>query len=300
MAGTGTGTAARRRRVVLATDRRGRSTDAELPALVAALRERGTDAVAVDWDDPAHPWSAADAVVIRSTWGYTRRLAEFLAWADRVAAVTALHNPARVVRWNCDKRYLEELVAQGVPTVPTRFIAPGDPVVLPPGGGFVVKPSVSAGARDSARYTQEQRPAAEAHVRGLQGGGQTAMVQPYLERIVEGERALVFLGGEFSHCVRKGPVLTDTGRVDNSRTPHPDLVEHVPGAAELAVARAALSAASGASGAPGAPLLYARVDLALDAEGSPVVMELELIEPNLFLTRTEGALGRFADAVGRL
>ncbi|MFG2709881.1 RimK family alpha-L-glutamate ligase [Streptomyces goshikiensis] len=286
------------RRVVLATDAFGRARDAELPVLIAALRERGVDAAAADWDDAGFDWAAQDAVVIRSTWDYTERLPEFLAWASRVAGVTALHSPAEVVRWNSDKTYLAELAAAGVPTVPTRFIAPGAPVELTEGGEIVVKPSVSAGARNSARYTPAQRGAAEAHVRMLHEGGATAMVQPYLERIVDGERALVFLGGEFSHAMRKGPVLTDTGRVDNTRVPHPDLVGHVPDAAELAVARAALTALATARAA--GPLLYARVDLALDAAGSPVVMELELIEPNLFLTATEGGVDRFVEAVTRL
>ncbi|MFD4135208.1 RimK family alpha-L-glutamate ligase [Streptomyces goshikiensis] len=286
------------RRVVLATDAFGRARDAELPVLIAALRERGVDAAAADWDDAGFDWAAQDAVVIRSTWDYTERLPEFLAWASRVAAVTALHSPAEVVRWNSDKTYLAELVAAGVPTVPTRFIAPGEPVELTEGGEIVVKPSVSAGARNSARYTPAQRGAAEAHVRMLHEGGATAMVQPYLERIVDGERALVFLGGEFSHAMRKGPVLTDTGRVDNTRVPHPDLVGHAPDAAELAVARAALTALATARAA--GPLLYARVDLALDAAGSPVVMELELIEPNLFLTATAGGVDRFVEAVTRL
>ncbi|MFF4452231.1 RimK family alpha-L-glutamate ligase [Streptomyces goshikiensis] len=285
------------RRVVLATDAFGRARDAELPVLIAALRERGVDAAAADWDDAGFDWAAQDAVVIRSTWDYTERLPEFLAWASRVAAVTALHSPAEVVRWNSDKTYLAELAAAGVPTVPTRFIAPGEPVELTEGGEIVVKPSVSAGARNSARYTPAQRGAAEAHVRMLHEGGATAMVQPYLERIVDGERALVFLGGEFSHAMRKGPVLTDTGRVDNTRVPHPDLVGHAPDAAELAVARAALTALATARAA--GPLLYARVDLALDAAGSPVVMELELIEPNLFLTAA-GGVDRFVEAVTRL
>ncbi|MFD9335329.1 RimK family alpha-L-glutamate ligase [Streptomyces sp. NPDC060028] len=296
MARTGAGGSAMRR-VALATDGFGREHDAELPLLVAALRARGIDAEAVGWDEAGYDWAAQDAVVIRSTWEYTRRLPEFLTWADRVAAVTALHSPARVVRWNSDKTYLAELTARGVATVPTRFIAPGEDARLPEHGEIVVKPSVSAGARNSARYTEEQRDAAEAHVRLLHADGETAMVQPYMERIVEGERALVFLGGEFSHAMRKGPVLTDTGRVDNERVPHPDLIAHVPDAAERAVAAAALAVVKTPAGDP---LLYARVDLALARDGSPVVMELELIEPNLFLTTAEGAVERFVEAVARL
>ncbi|MEU9033110.1 hypothetical protein AB0D46_37560, partial [Streptomyces sp. NPDC048383] len=235
-------------RVALATDASGIAHDTELPLLVAALRARGIDATAARWDDAGFDWAAQAAVIIRSTWQYTGRLAEFLAWADRVDAVTALHSPARVVRWNSDKRYLAQLAALSVPTVPTRFIAPGEDVVLPERGDIVVKPSVSAGARNSARYTPTQRAAAAAHVRMLQADGETAMVQPYMDRVADGERALVFLGGRFSHALRKGPVLTDTGRIDNERAPHPDLTPHVPDEAERDLAAAALAAAAGAAG----------------------------------------------------
>ncbi|MFG2986322.1 hypothetical protein ACGFYQ_34565 [Streptomyces sp. NPDC048258] len=97
--------------------------------------------------------------------------------------------------------------------------------------------------------------------------------------------------------MRKGPVLTDTGRVDNTRVPHPDLAGYVPDAPEPAVATAALATV----GTPaGGPLLYARVDLAPAGDGSPVVMELELIEPDLFLTAAEGGVERFVEAVAGL
>lgn len=293
MARVGVGGSATRR-VVLATDGFGCAEDAELPVLVAALRERGVDAVAVDWAEEGYDWAAPDVVVIRSTWDYSERLPEFLTWVDGVDAVTALHSPAELVRWNSDKVYLAELAARGIPTVPTRFIAPGDPVTLPPGGEIVVKPSVSAGSRDTARYTPAQREAASAHVRMLHGTGATAMVQPYMERIVDGERALVFLGGEFSHAVRKGPVLTDTGRIDNTRVPHPDLTAHTPSATELALAGAVLAATASRTAGP---LAYARVDLAPAGDGTPVLMELELIEPNLFLTMTPGGVERFVEVV---
>ncbi|MFD3875873.1 RimK family alpha-L-glutamate ligase, partial [Streptomyces sp. NPDC058623] len=235
-------------RVALATDASGIAHDSELPLLVAALRERGIDATAARWDDAGFDWAAQVAVIIRSTWQNTGRPAEFLVWADRVDAVTALHSPARVVRWNSDKRYLAQLAALSVPTVPTRFIAPGEDVVLPERGDIVVKPSVSAGARNSARHTPTQRAAAAAHVRMLQAGGGTAMVQSYMDRIADGERALVFLGGRFSHALRKGPVLTDTGRIDNERAPHPDLTPHVPDEAERDLAAAAQDEAGGDQG----------------------------------------------------
>ncbi|MHA6763743.1 ATP-grasp domain-containing protein [Streptacidiphilus sp. PAMC 29251] len=279
-------------RVLLATSTDGIERDADLPLLLDALRTRGLDAEAVYWDADGYDWSGCDAVVIRSTWGYSNELAEYLGWVDRVAAVTRLHNPAPVVHWSSDKRYLRDLAERGVPVVPTTFLAPGEPVTLPGDPEFVVKPTVSAGARDTARYTADRTALAEAHVRALHAAGRTVMVQPYLSRIAEGERALVFLGGEFSHAMRKGPVLTDIGVIDNDRVSHPDLLVHQPSAAEIELATAALAAAPDAD-----RLLFARVDLALAEDGSPVLMELELVEPNLFLSCDPGALDRFARTI---
>ncbi|TWE18469.1 hypothetical protein FB465_3545 [Kitasatospora atroaurantiaca] len=279
-------------RVVLATATVGIEHDVDLPLMVDALRARGVDAAAVPWDAEGYDWSACDSVIIRSTWDYGDRLGEYLAWVDEVGAATRLHNPADVVRWNSDKRYLRDLAEQGIPVVPTTFIAPGEEIVLPGSGQFVVKPTVSAGARDTARYVESQLASAERHVRSLHSAGATAMVQPYLSRIAEGERALVFLGGAFSHAMRKGPVLTDVGVIDNARVAHPGLTEHQPSAAELEVAARALAAIPGRG-----PVLIGRVDLALSDDGSPVVMELELIEPNLFVTHSAPGLQRFADVV---
>lgn len=279
-------------RVALATSSTGLARDRDLSAMVEALRGRGVEAVPVAWDTRDFDWSRCAAVVIRSTWGYADRWAEYLAWVDACATATRFDNPAGLVRWNTDKRYLRELAAHGVPVVPTRFVAPGEDAVLPDSGHFVVKPAVSAGARNSGRYAEHHHHLAVRHIAALHAAGSTAMVQPYLSRIDEGERALVFLGGAFSHAIRKGPVLTDVAVVDNDRLAHPDLVPYVPSAAELELAEAALAVVPGRD-----PLLYARVDIALGDDGSPVVMELELVEPNLFLGHGRHALRRFTDLV---
>ncbi|MEC4015416.1 ATP-grasp domain-containing protein [Streptomyces sp. H27-D2] len=279
-------------RVALATSTMGLALDEDLPPMVEALRARGVDAVAVAWDADDFDWSRCAAVVIRSTWGYADRWPEFLAWADAVEAATRFDNPAGVVRWNTDKRYLRELADHGVPVVPTRFVGPRENLVLPERGHFVVKPAVSAGARDSARYAEHHHDLAARHIAALHAAGSTAMVQPYLSRIAEGERALVFLGGVFSHAIRKGPVLTDVGVVDNDRVAHPDQVPHQPSAAELELAAAALAAVPGQD-----TLLYARIDIALGDDGSPLVMELELVEPNLFMDHSPTGLRRFTDLV---
>ncbi|MGW6984115.1 ATP-grasp domain-containing protein [Streptomyces sp. NPDC054932] len=277
------------------TSESGAEADADLPLILTALQDAGLAAQAVAWDTDTPEWGGYDLAVIRSTWDYADRLAEFLAWADATAEVTRLWNPAPVVRWNSDKRYLLELAGRGVPVVPTRFVEPGgdcDAQDFDGPHGVVVKPAVSSGARDTARYESGRRADAERHARMLLDQGRTAMVQPYLPLVEEGERSLIFFGGTFSHAIRKQPLLTEAGLIDNFRVPHPGAAPYRPSDSELRTARAALDAVP----APG-ELLFARVDLALNGAREPVVMELELIEPNLFLQINPQGLERFAGAV---
>ena len=272
-----------RPRVALATCARKRDLDEDGPALLAALAELGVDAVPAVWDDPAQQWASYDLVVVRSTWDYTLRRAEFLDWA---AGVPRLANPADVLVWNTDKRYLAELAAAGVPVVPTAFVAPGEAFEVP-AYEHVVKPTVSAGARDTVRVAAGE--SSEAHAAALLGAGRDVMVQPYQSAVDEaGETAVLYFLGEHSHAARKAPVLA-------RGSGHPDDVAITPATAtgeQLAVAAAALAAVP----FPG-PLLYARVDLVPGADGGPVLMELELVEPSLFLGRSPGAVERFAAAV---
>lgn len=153
-------TAAVRARIALATYRPeegAESLDRDLPVLRAALEGAGAEAVVGYWDDPDVDWAAFDLVVIRSTWDYSWRVAEFVAWAERCGKLTRLANPAPVVRWNTDKRYIGDLAEAGVPTVPTRYLAPGEPAEFPDDREYVVKPTSGAGARLAARYRPEER-----------------------------------------------------------------------------------------------------------------------------------------------
>ncbi|MEU6598926.1 ATP-grasp domain-containing protein [Streptomyces flaveolus] len=271
----------------------GPSKDADLPALVRALADAGAEAEARHWDDPAVDWGGYDLVVIRSTWDYSWRAAEFAAWVDRVGALTRLANPAPVVRWNADKRYLGELAAAGVPTVPTRYLAPGEPAGLPTGHEFVIKPTSGAGARFAARYTPAEHDTAVRHLARMHAEGFTAMVQPYMPGIdVRGERALQFFGGRLLHASRKGAVLSPGTPYDADKVAHPDLERWQPTDAELAVAEKALAVVPGAPG-----LLYARVDLVDGEDGEPRLMELELVEPNLFLWLHPDSLPRVTAAI---
>ncbi|BCM66709.1 MULTISPECIES: ATP-grasp domain-containing protein [Streptomyces] len=269
------------------------SRDADLPVLVRALTDAGAEAEAPYWDDPAVDWGGYDLVVIRSTWDYSWRAAEFGAWVDRVGTLTRLANPAPVVRWNADKRYLGELAAAGVPTVPTRYTAPGEPADLPADREFVIKPTSGAGGRFAARYTPAEHDTAVRHLARMHAEGFTAMVQPYMPGVdVGGERALQFFGGRLLHASRKGAVLAPGTPYDAVKVPHPDLERWRPTDAELAVAEKALAAVPGTAG-----LLYARVDLVDGDDGEPRLMELELVEPNLFLRLHPESLPGVTEAI---
>ncbi|MER5508325.1 hypothetical protein ABT052_23720 [Streptomyces sp. NPDC002766] len=267
--------------------------DRDLPVLRDALRAAGARADVVAWDDTGTDWAAYDLAVIRSTWDYSWRAAEFTAWAHKCGTLTRLANPADIVAWNTDKRYLGDLAAAGVPVVPTRYLAPGAAPDLPDGHEYVVKPTSGAGARYAARYLPEERETAVRHLARMHEEGFTAMVQPYMRAIdTGGERALQFFGGRLLHASRKRAVLAPGTAYDADKVAHPDLEPWRPTPAELAVAERALAAVPDAAG-----LLYARVDLVDGEDGEPVVMELELVEPNLFLFLHPGSVAAVQDAI---
>lgn len=275
--------------------------DEDLPLLLLALRERGAGAEVVCWDEPAADWSAFDLAVVRSTWDYSGRRAEFLDWARRAAAQTRLHNPAPVLEWNTDKHYLAELAGCGVPVVPTWYFEPGQPAVLPDGlEELVVKPTVSAGARDTARYQVRrvaEREEALCHLRSLLQAGRGAMVQPYLAQVEgPGETALVYIQGQLSHAVRKGPLLPAARRQVTGLFAPEEIAPRLPLPDEIAVGAQVLRALAGMPGLLGQrPLLYARVDLIPDEAGAPRLLELEVTEPSLFLDA--GSAARLAEAM---
>jgi glutathione synthase/RimK-type ligase-like ATP-grasp enzyme len=280
-------------RVAVVTASVARGLDDDLPPLAEALGRRGIAHELVDWDDPAVDWDAFDLAVVRSVWDYTRRRDELLAWADRVAATTPLHNPPEVLRWSSDKRYLDDLSRAGVPVVPTAFAEPGRPMEWRD-GEVVVKPAVSAGSLDTERYPAADRAGAEAHVARLHADGRAAMAQPYMAGVEDaGETAMVHLGGSFSHAVRKGPLLVPGLAVVGDLFVEEDISPASATPDQAAVARAALAAVPGGAG----DLLYARVDLVPGPDGDPLVIELELLEPSLFLAHVPGAADHLAEAI---
>ncbi len=293
-------------RIALVSAREALALDEDMPALLEALAACGAAADVVVWDDPAVAWQRYRLAVLRSTWDYVDRIAEFLAWTRRCAGLTRLVNAAEVVRWNTDKHYLQALAAAGVAIVPTRFVEPGaDPAAgldgflrVDDGSStvvfqeFVVKPAIGAGSRDTARYARGDRAVALEHLARLGAAGRAALLQPYLEAVDSyGETAVIYLGGEYSHAARKGPLLrAGAGPVSGLFAPE-EISAREPDAAERRVADAAYRAL------PFAPLPYARIDLIRDAAGEPVVLEVELTEPSLFFACAPGAASRYAQAL---
>jgi glutathione synthase/RimK-type ligase-like ATP-grasp enzyme len=265
--------------------------DEDGPVLQSACVAAGLDTEWLVWDDPAVDWTSYDLAVVRSTWDYAPRRDDFVAWAQ---TVPRLANPADVIRWNTDKAYLRELVEAGLPVVPTSWLSPGDDVVLPRNGEYVVKPAVGAGGRDTARYLPEHADLAREHAQRMLAEGRRVMVQPYLTGVDEvGESALLYCGGQFSHAVRKGSLLTGPDPEVAGLYREEQIEAREPNATERKVADAALSAV------PGGPdrLLYARVDLIPGPDGEPLILELELTEPSFFLTAVPPAADRFAAAI---
>ncbi|WP_442788801.1 ATP-grasp domain-containing protein [Dactylosporangium sp. NBC_01737] len=278
-------------------------TCAELPeldpddqSLVPALAAAGITAVPAVWDDPAVDWSAFDLAVVRNTWDYPKRRSEFTAWAG---SVPQLANAADVIAWNTDKRYLRQLADAGIPIVPTTWIEPGDPVHLDTGdtaaAEIVVKPAVSVGSVDTGRYRlPEQAGLATAHIERLQAAGRLVMVQPYLADVdTAGETALLFIAGRYSHAIRKGAILTGPDEGVETLYQEETITPRTPSPAEHALAERVLAALP----FDRASLLYARVDLLPAASGDPVVIEVELTEPSLFLTTAADAPDRLAAAI---
>jgi glutathione synthase/RimK-type ligase-like ATP-grasp enzyme len=287
-------------RLALATSAAMFDHDEDGPPLLEALARVGVAAAPEVWDDEAVDWASYDAVVVRSTWDYVPRRDDYLAWAEHVETVGRLVNSAEVLRWNTDKTYLARLAEQGLPVVPTTWLRPGDDVALPQSGEYVVKPAVSAGSKDTNRYGAGHDELARSHVAGLLDAGRTAMVQPYLDGVdSHGETALLFFGGRYSHAIRKGPLLEPAMAFVEGAFKEEQIVAREPSDVERGIAEDVLDALPW----PRQELGYARVDL-VPSPGGPVLLELELTEPSMFLVH-DGAGGhlagdRFAAALARL
>ena len=271
--------------------------DPDAAPLQAALAARAATSVLVSWDDPNVDWAGFSKVLVSSTWDSVDRPAAYLEWVRSVTAVSVLVNPASVLEWAIDKVYLRDLDAAGVPVIPTAWVAPGDLWESLPGLEFVVKSSISAGGRSTARYIAAD-PAARAHVHALQRVGQTVMIQEYLSAIdIEGETDLVFVEGTFSHAVGKRPALTiGRGVVERpwERMQWSGVVS--PSVDQFVVAKRTIEVIAGRFGHMP---VYGRVDLVSDASGAPLILEVELIDPYLSLDRDPESATKLAAALCR-
>ncbi|MEO6952525.1 MAG: hypothetical protein ABI321_11975 [Polyangia bacterium] len=252
--------------------------DEDEPLLLAALRARGVDVHMAAWDDPDVDWHEYDAAVVRSTWNYVHARDRFVAWAHATAKVTRLANPASVLEWNSEKSYLLRYAARGIATVPTVIVPRGSTPLLRELVDWpevVIKPRVSAGSFETYRVDRADRDGRLA----VCAAERDVLVQPYIRSVEShGERSLVFLAGTLTHAIRKSP------RFDSDD----ESVRSVP--IEDDERRFAAEVLANVD----EPLLYARVDLARAEDGTPLLMELELVEPSLFLRHDAVALEHFA------
>ncbi|HEX6884844.1 MAG TPA: hypothetical protein VF530_15825 [Planctomycetota bacterium] len=261
--------------------------------LLAALAARGVRARMAAWSDPREDWAAPVPTVLRSTWDYPHRAEAFLAWVERAARVAPLWNPPSVVRWNLHKRYLVELAERGIAVVATECLERGAEVrlgeLLSARGwdDAVLKPAISAASFETLRVragVPGELARGAAHLTRLLAE-RDVLVQRYAPAVeTSGERALVWIDGALSHAVRKSPRFAGQEESVSAALPiAPD---------EAALAEGVLAGLAG-------ELLYARIDVVRGAHGAPELMELELIEPSLFLVQHPPALARLADALAR-
>ena len=264
--------------------------DVDEDLLLAALAARGIEAHMAAWQGVHEDWDAPVPTLVRSTWDYIHDLPAFRQWIERAARAAPLWNPADVLLGNLHKGYLLDLQRRGVPVVPTELVQRGSTVRLAEvlaarnWRDVVIKPAVGAGSFETHRIGAGVLEHGEALLRRLVAG-RDVLVQPYLPSVERyGERAMVWIDGEFTHAVRKTPRFAEGVEQVSESLP---LTE-----AEHAVGMAALAPLA-------AGLVYARVDVAPDADGQPQVMELELVEPSLFLQQEPRALDRLVAAMVR-
>lgn len=276
------------RRIAIATsisDDVNLDPDAEL--LLDALSDVGIEGSMCVWDDQAINWAQYELTVIRSTWDYTRDREGYLIWAR---GIERLLNPYAIIEYSTDKHYLKDLAARSHRIVPSTFCDVGEVPEFPE-GGFVVKPTVGAGSIDAEKFDHDEHERAGAHVRRLHASGRDAMIQPYVSSIDDdGERALVFIDGHFSHAMTKGAMLNTVADERDAlfRREQMSLASAEPDA--VAFAESVLDEAMFRG------ILYGRVDLVKMAEGW-AIMELELVEPSLFLAYDDEAPQRLAEAI---
>lgn len=273
--------------------------------LCDALRDHGIEPVMRNWDDPSVDWSEGRFAVLRSTPNYAHRREEFLKWAR---SVPKLLNTPEILEWNTDKHYLRELQKLGMPIIPTTWLEPEQNLTkhqvhsrFPAFGDFVVKPTISSGGRGVGRYTStsaNSRREAIEHAMDLLSAGSGVMIQRYLEEVeTQGEVSIVYYNGVISHTVQKGAMLHAA-----CEGPEPE---------QIVTARYSSQEEWGwgeqvrryihdyikLTSEHDTQVLYDRIDMVADGKGSYYVMEISLVEGNLYLDSAREAVEHFADAI---
>ena len=259
-------------------------------ALPAHFTGAGCDVTVASWSDPQLDWRRFDRVLLRSTWDYVPRIVEFRRWLDHLDRLRIpLCNPLPLVRWNLDKVYLRELERQGIPIVPTQFIAKGavlDLASLVTGEPMILKPSISGSAYRTHRFAAVDARSLQAELDGILATG-GALLQPFAPEIVsEGEWSLLFFGGALSHAVLKTPAPGDF-RVQ---------LEHGGASRVVTPLSSMIDSAQRVVDCLPFPAAYARIDGVRRGERF-LLMEAEVIEPYLFMADAPGAIERFVAAV---
>jgi len=273
-----------------------REHDTDLPLLVRAFGDRGILATIVDWDDAGVDWSTFRAAIIRSPWDYHRRYNEFLSWINKASSLTVVFNSVDIITWNTDKAYLQELIDAEIPVIPTTYVRGAEDLVLANDlikGDVVVKPTISAGSNNTERHVNVPASAA-AHITNLVDSGMVAMVQPYQRFIDErGETGMLYFNGEYSHAFRKGAILATGDNVKNGLYTEEDIGPRDASREERELGDDVMDFVAKKFGS--APL-YARVDVVRGSGGYPVLMELEMAEPSLYLHTARDSATRFVSA----
>jgi hypothetical protein len=280
--------------IALVTTESARGHDKDLGILSRAVVASGVKWIIVNWDNPETQWSDYSIAVLRSPWDYHERIAEFSAWLQVVATQTRLLNTLPIVEWNLDKRYLRELMSADIAVMETVFVETevqlSDEVFS---RDVIVKPAISAGSNNTARYKHDVAGATE-HARRLLNNGIAVLAQPYQSAIDSyGETGLVYLAGQFSHAFRKAPIFADKDQHHNGLYVVEEITLRIPSAAERAFGDKVVDFVNNKFGE--SPL-YARVDMVVNADGVPELMELELTEPSLFLHLDDESPARAAVA----
>ncbi len=258
-----------------------------------ALEEEGLKVIRLAWDDPDFNWETTKSVLFRSTWDYFDRYGEFSAWLKKISRKTRLINSEKIIRWNIDKHYLRELEVKGIHTIPTVYIEKNQKIKLKDLHSknhwinTILKPCISGGARHTYKIDPDNLEKTENIFQNLISD-EAMMLQPFIKNIVEkGEISLMIIGGKYTHAVLKKAKPGDF-RVqdDHGGTVH----DYFPSGEEIRFAEKAVAGCI-------EPPAYARVDIVTDNQGKLAVVELELIEPELWFRKHPEAAVRLAKAI---